>query len=311
MDQLTFSRYRKLALWSLRNWGIVGVLLMPLVSNTSYGGVEKPRPPDRFKLTIGRGEAICDAMLTRLNTTQFTRSPYCGLPEAQSGTGFQTLTKKLLTADQVVEIWPRVYWFTKAQNQNVIGAEPQPETARGFVGKTIFAWKYSPPVSVGNSGKPDNVLVWQGYGVEDDQHACGQIEEFPYRFENISPQLAFVLTDNDRQIDEAATRLLFGHPTYDAMKLPVASLPYPRGFSELGSQLGLIAYKNDIYIEAFYSSQSGDFYGNRKGEPDIDRTLGVFLRKDNKTTLACELVWLAPLPVTRTKKAGNGSRTDK
>ena|SRR5271167_3447519 len=120
-----------------------------------------------FIMIKGRDIPVCDAYLKRLSATRFQQSPHCNIPENDSIPGFGKLNRVSLTADEVVNLWSHIFWFTKTQDQFVASDQWPPENARDLVGRELLAWRYDPPVSLNNDGRPDNVLIWQGYGADD------------------------------------------------------------------------------------------------------------------------------------------------
>lgn len=255
--------------------------------------------PYVFELTRGRGTAVCDAFLNRLNHSYYQYPPYCGIPESDSVPGFARLNRKMLSVKQAQLLFSPVYWFegTGARSQGTPGKNQDINLfAMGYRVLGHYSapvWRYQPPIDIENNGHPDDVVIWQGIG-KTTGYFCGQ------RF-NVGdywrvPQRAFVMTDDGIHVDEEKTRQIFYRPPYTAR--------YPNGTTStylvpIGLTADVFEFMNLFYVAAFYDSHEGshgDFEGNRKWQIDskttfasgLGNTLAVFLRKDGKTTPICE-----------------------
>jgi hypothetical protein len=140
---------------------------------------------------------------------------------------------------------------------------------------------------LGNDGKPDHVLVWQGYGLSGGG-SCGQ----PWNRDNWGyrpRQLPLVLESDNRHIDEKKTAKVFGglgRPQWVAHSPWVApDSIFP--FRPLGRSIGIFEYRGIIFFDAFFDL-TGDSQGQRADQPKLANVLGVFLRKHDKTSEICE-----------------------
>lgn len=150
--------------------GCVAGLFHPTESRAQY----------HFRLTNGKGIAVCADYQKNLDSAGYAEPPYCGIPEGDSVRGFEKLTKVPLPPDDVEGLWPHVFWFNYNQNQFLRNPDfrrnwPSP-IARKLYGETVFAWKYSQSISMNNDGTSDNVIIWQGYGADRSTSGvrCGE-----------------------------------------------------------------------------------------------------------------------------------------
>jgi|SRR5271169_4608203 len=95
-------------------------------------------------------------------------------------------------------------------------------------------------------------------------------------------------SQDNRQIDENKTRAIFEHPGGNTIVVTPTGQVVLRGFSELGTSVGVFEYRGQYYIETFYGSLSGDFHGGRKNQPSVAKTLAVMFRQKDMTSLVCE-----------------------
>lgn len=246
---------------------------------------------DQFIFTIIKGKAqpVCDAYQRRLNTTRFSKPPYCGIPEINSSLGFSKLNRVMLSPDEVVKLWSRIFWFVEAQDQFATSSQAPAEEARNLVGTDILAWRYQPQISLGNDGRTDNVLIWQGFGVDTTKAECGSdvfllSELYPFH----STQLGFILTPDNQKIDEIRTREIFGRASANAVRGHSTTSVERKRFYEVGTSVGIFEYGGMFYISTFYDKGVGDLYGKRKDQDVLTDTLAVILHNKGKTTLACE-----------------------
>ncbi len=173
----------------------------------------------RFRVTKGRGAPVCDAYLERLNTAKYDIPPYCDIPEDGSTSGFTKLNRLAITPDEAASIWPAIYLFATRQRDLPPRESWLPEEvsifaagsawARAQIGSRLVAWKYDPPVSVNNDGKPDNVLIWRDSRTLEDGFSgkCGWVsyENAPPTGQR-QPQIALILTPDDKKVDAPATK---------------------------------------------------------------------------------------------------------
>ena len=144
------------------------------------------------------------------------------------------------------------------------------------LGRSIFVWRYEPPVDIDNDHQPDSLLLWQGYGASNADFVCGS-EKNGHRW--WQSQIAYVVDFEAARIDEKRTREIFGHPA-----------GHNSEFRPIGRKVSIFEYDGLNYFDTFFDS-SGDFEGNRQTDPLIASTLGVFLRKGGVTKQVCEYRW--------------------
>jgi uncharacterized protein len=242
-----------------------------------------------FRMTLGTGVPACEAYLTRLNGTRFHRPPQCEVPEDDSVPGFSRLNRVPLRTEEITALWPHIFSFSKflRQMDDVPGWPASDAKLR--VGTDLFAWRYDPPISVGNDGRPDNIVVWQD-GASSSSWPCGDVEFVgPLASPEIKEvqQVPFVLAADNSHVDEERTERLFGHPKGNV----VGGLPL-EGFRPIGSSIGFFMYRNRVYFETFYAGWTGDYQGNRVYRFDptksLSNTLAVFLRERGMTKQVCE-----------------------
>ena len=247
-----------------------------------------------FTVTKGAGTAVCDAYLGRLNLERFSKPPYCGRPENSKVEGFQALNRIPLSVTEALALGDRISNFTSHGHQ-----EPA-RTGQFFItrsllvrelGRDINAWRYLPKVDIDNDGKPDSVVVWQGYGASKSLYLCGRESNNQPRRQ---AQIAYIVDAGLTRIDESRTRKIFGHPLggYPIFKNG-KRVGTSREFRPIGRSIGIFEYRHIYYFDTFFDSY-GDFQGKRKKDPEIANTLGVFLRRDGITKEICELRWNYP-----------------
>jgi uncharacterized protein YecT (DUF1311 family) len=255
----------------------------------------------RFQLTKGKGIPVCDAYLKRLNTTKFVSPPYCGRAERTSVPGFAFLNRVPLSAEAVHAIFPRVNKFVLSGKQGSKkedeayealvkgrGGEPSIEPVsnmKEFIQKgEMKVWRYLPQVDVDNDGAPDNVLMWQGYGLRTPTGVCGRTVAYTHiTVGPRQPQLAFVLSKDGNRIDIPKTKNIFGKP--GGYRLPGGEMLM--GFRPIGGEsIGIFEYQGDYYFDTFFEPW-GDQLNNQRAEKLVN-TLGVFFNKEGKTKQICE-----------------------
>lgn len=247
-----------------------------------------------FKLTRGRGRPVCEAYLQRLNSTPYATPPFCGRPENDSVPGFVALTRAPLTATQVEYWYPRVLAFREYQRQATVvpPAWPVPEKLIPLLGTQLFAWRYVTPLDIENDGKPIDVLIWQGPGVDPEVFgSCGS--ENSVRDQTVVErlhQLAFALDDG--RIDESRTKAVFGHPSggYYATTGAAAERHelLSQRFRPIGEWLGFFRYRDTYYMDTFLDPSWGDLDGKRVGSSSLKNTLAVVQRRDGQMSEVCE-----------------------
>lgn len=248
-----------------------------------------------FRLTQGKGTLVCDAFLKRLQTAKLLNPPYCGIPDNTKINGFAPLHPVQLTKKEVTGLFSKVEWFTYKQNQNV-GPYPGATQEVGmYFGRALFAWRYEPPISIGNDGEPENVLVWQGTGLyyDDSEAPCGWpasgTSVIPYR----TSRIALALTADNGAIDEQRTKELFGLPS-DKDALP----GLPRAFRPVGYEMGFFEFRGLTYMDTFGETVGLTMPPLLPRPPPVDlfkavnsnrvdNTLTVLLRTREKTRVMC------------------------
>lgn len=245
---------------------------------------DEPTERYRFRLTSGKRCPVCAAYLQLLNQTEFTRPPYCGRPDVDTVPGFDVLERIPIPASDVVRMSGPLYKQWNRPNPYLSGSW---SAAIRDVGRYIFVWKYKKPLSLGNDGMVDRVVLWQGYPLASGFLVCSarwNTWTWGYR----PRQLPLVMKPNG-QIDEVRTRAIFegkGTP-YWVAKSPFYHGKSPFPFRPIGQSVGLFEYRGVIYFDAFFD-MSGDEREARSGIPSLANTLAVFERESHKTRKICE-----------------------
>ena len=250
----------------------------------AYANADDPGSPT---LTKGHGIPVCDAYLERLTLIHSDRDLYCGRPENDEIKGFARLNRIALDADKAFAFADKVKNFTQRGNQDALLRTRSSFVKSVFprdLGRSIFVWRYDPPVDIDNDGTPDSLLLWQGYGASHGNYVCGFVKtDYPVW----QSQMAYVVDFEAQRINEKRTREIFGHPTGHNSK-----------FRPIGRKISIFEYGGLYYFDTFFDS-SGDFEGNRQTDPQIATTLGVFLRKDDVTKQVCEYRWTKARSVSK------------
>jgi hypothetical protein len=152
----------------------------------------------------------------------------------------------------------------------------------------IRAWRYKDPIDLNNDGNPEHVLVWRGYGLAGVAKCgvpAGTQSTMGYR----PRQLPLVLQPDQEHIDEMKTAAIFvghGRPSWVADRpwLPQNSV-FP--FRPIGRSIGIFEYRGTVYFDTFFDS-TGDDQGRHAGVSKMSNTLGVLVRKNEKTSQICE-----------------------
>lgn len=253
-----------------------------------------------FTLIQGKGSAVCEAYLKRLNTADYTTPPYCDIPEATSVPGFTPLKRVPLTAEEIAVIAPRITQFDMrgeqgSKEQDAVyrareiqrGATPV-NTLRNVEDSLqhgMKVWRYDPPVDIDNDGKPDNVVVWPDLG-------CGHAEHnVNYETDGRKPIRAYVLATGNERLDISKTKAIFGHPSGGYPIHLYDGSPDPE-FRPIGATIGIFKYEDLYYIDTYLNNYPlitwGFLTGGSTNETDRADTLAVFLRQHGKTRLVCE-----------------------
>ncbi len=252
-----------------------------------------------FQLTKGAGTPVCDAYLERLNTTKYEKPPYCDRPEQSTVSGFTSLNRVPLSPEAVHALYPRVNKFVLIGKQGSKEEDDVYEAMlkRNGVGPSIDSiptmrdyllhgemkvWRYDPPVDIDNDGMPDNILMWQGYGLYGSPAGvCGHPMVYThFSTEGGQPQLAFVMTADSARIDVPKTRAIFGHPS-GGYRLPNGEMSTE--FRPIGGRtMSTFEYQGIYYFDTFL-----EYWGEQKKAKN-SITLAVFLQKDGNTRQVCE-----------------------
>ena len=255
-----------------------------------------------FQLTMGSGIPVCEAYWKRLNSTRYDITPACNRPESDKVLGFTNLNRVYLSSEEAHSILPRIwdYWGSKRQGSkteddadelkrktNGLGPKRDPlSTVKSkIVRRQIVAWRYSPPVDIDNDSRPDNILMWQGYGLLDPEGVCGvPVEYTRFTFNGLLATAAFVEADTNVRLDTDRTMAIFGHPSggYRFNKELVETR-----FRPIGPTIGIFEYQGLYYFDTFFDWR-GDFQNLRQKDEVLSNTLGVFFRQNGKTKQICE-----------------------
>lgn len=239
-----------------------------------------------FKMNKGHGVPVCEAYLQRLNVTDYRvvvpRPPYCGIPENDEVPGFQVLPRVDLPTQTIVKLSGKIFnWWER----------PNPRFERDWsgsdqqVGTTMMAWRYDPPIDINNDGKPDDIILWQGYGLQADVDRCGDLVTEYYKW-GFRPRRLPLIMSQDFHIDTEETARVFGR--LGGGILPTSELRVGQPpFQPVGHFITPFRYNGLTYFSAFFDV-TGDDRGLRKGDPRLANVLAVLLRRDHKTRQVCE-----------------------
>lgn len=252
----------------------------------------------QFRLIHGQGVPVCDAFLKRLRITRFVSPPYCGVPESSAVSGFSRLHREPLKEGQIVELFPKVFSFAYKHDQDAVPPEYSASAIRSLIShNVIIAWRYSPEISIGNDSTRDNVVVWQGsrtYGSSDVR--CGEVvHDFELPDGARSPQIAFILSKDNRRIDESRTQELLGNPQKNPHLFPGFENLWPHEFVPLGYEEGFFSFRDVYYIYAFDGAQLNQLRPaavvpdaqTLQAQERLLNTLRVFVRQDATTKEVC------------------------
>ena len=221
-----------------------------------------------FRLTQGRGLPVCEAYAGLLNRAHYDVDPFCGRPGSDPAHGFDSVPRHDLSAGEILPLFNYVHAFMHFDDQHHVERTYRPnnkDPAKSywttdmasyddivdFLSRYwLHAWTVDAPIDIENDGTMNRVLVWQGYGAEDNGAYCGgsypsQPWDFPY-----IPQRAFILTPDGKQIDERKTRAIFGAPEGvlppDRSHLPVNE---ETPFRPLADSIGIFRYAGRYYLD--------------------------------------------------------------
>ncbi len=258
-----------------------------------------------FTLTKGQDQPVCQAYLKRLNLGEQAKFPFCDRPETGVEYGFYLLKRVPVSAELASQLAPRVFGFTNAMNQDAeeIGnaqllrlKKPPREwlsvaSARERLGRDINVWRYDPEIDVDNDGKPDDIIVWEGYPADSGLHGCGWKDKWdnPKR---VTRAPMFIDRTSGR-IDLFNTLRIFSHPSAGYSFYEQTPTNRFDRFSPIGTTIGFFKFGDVYYFDTFFNYK-GDFHGQRKNDPRIEDTLGVFLYRNSEVRQMCEFAWHNP-----------------
>ncbi|MHB8549235.1 MAG: hypothetical protein ACYDAZ_08760 [Thermoplasmataceae archaeon] len=256
-----------------------------------------------FTLTKGAGTPVCKADLKRLNTATYTGPPSCDQPQATKVPGFTPLHRVPLSTAEVYALFVRVNNLmtfgkqgSQAQDEALAAQRKRlhllPLSQRwpfhdvaGYVRRGyIKVWRYDPPVSIDNDGKPTRLIIWQGIPVSTVPGVCGVPSAVGSQTVYFQPQVAFVLDASHARLDVARTKAIFGHPGGNYRFRNGTVLP---GFEPIGLSMGIFKYRRLYYFDTFFWWW-GDFHDRHVNDLALRNTLGVFLRRNGHTHEVCE-----------------------
>jgi len=270
-----------------------------------------------FQLTKGKGVAVCDAYLERLNSTEYVKPPFCDRPENDAVKGFIKLSRVPLSPADIRDLYPIISDFIgMANHKNVDWTDANLQQRLTQTGHAKLSedslksmqrdldqgvakmWRYAPPVDIDNDGVADNVQVWHGYVLNGSGgRQCGAdiSDLFPSDTLLRQPQQAFVITGSNDRLDVSKTTNIFAHPKggYRFYSKVEKKWKVSSDFRPIGKSMGLFKYQDQYYFDTFFDGW-GDFENKRqtvnaqiKGM-QIANTLAVFLHKDGATKQVCE-----------------------
>ena len=274
-------------------------------TNDAAQAASQPSQRYHFTLTKGKGVAVCEAYLKRLNTADYsTTPPYCDIPEKTSVPGFTPLKRVPLTVEEVHTLYERINLFMQTGKQGskeedeaydeklkTLGQLPHIDSItsmkRLLQYGDIKVWRYDPSIDIDNDGIPDNIVVWQGIPVNTFLGICGNTTSLGpnARLFDRQYQGAFVVVAGNDRLDVTKTRAIFGHPS-GGYRLPNGMLSTK--FRPIGNAIGVFAYRDRYYFETFFDSTWGDFDNKRANDPDLENVLAVYLRQHEKSKQVCE-----------------------
>jgi hypothetical protein len=288
---------------SIRALGMAVLLGGPAQALGQAQGSAPENSMIRFTVTKGQSVKVCKAYANRLNQTTFSLPPYCDRPQQGHDKEFEALERQNLTPTEVAAVKRSI------ENFLITGGRPPSSTSRPVPPSTaptaeevdailreasaslamgeLIALRIRPKPDLDNDGRPDEVLVWRG-------GRCGETIG-----EATAPSRgwSYVLVTNasGTAVDWEKTVRIFGHPLggykvsyYDIDKHKRVTTVADK-FRPVGTQLGVFSFQGQWYFDTFSETEWGDFQGQRRGSPDLARTLGVFIHQSGKTRQVCEL----------------------
>lgn len=286
-----------------RDLTIILALILILCS-TLARALDNPMPIDEdghivatyhFKMLVGEGVPVCQAFLERLNTTKFTEPPYCGIPDKTTVDGFEPLTRVFLSPSAAADIAPQIIAYMRNQSVLMPGTVVQSRyqeqvdlVKRWAVNGALLVWRYVPPVSVGNDGTTNNVLMWQEPG-------CGQVDSVGSTSAQVvsrSRRLAFVLSANNQYIDDSKTVAEFGDPhgIYQP-KVKGYMRTGQNGFRSIGTHMGILKYHDTYYVHTFLDPEAVLDLSHKQVAATtlaVANTLIVLVRRKDITHKICQ-----------------------
>lgn len=270
------------------------------IANKSYAqasDARKPAPDDAspssvfasFQLTRGRGVKVCEAYRERLNRSWYPRWPMCDRPEDDRVSGFRKLGRVSLSPEQIQPFWASVKFFLSTrdpdrwklidESDRKLGLprqygdrEQQLRTIRGE--SSFHMYGFDPLIDIDNDGIPDPVVMWRQ----------GDCAYFDGPLPRSWVQVPVVLNTGGDAPDGERTRRLFGHPV-EGYRLPSGKMT--ERFRPIGLRMGIFWFDGLYYMDAFFD-EWGDFRNQRRSDPEIGNTLGVFLAQGGKVEQVCE-----------------------
>jgi hypothetical protein len=261
------------------------VCVLPLTSMGASNGQY------RFKITKGKGTAVCDSYLIRLNTTHYYSPPYCGRPENDAIPGFKQLKYTVLDAREVNDLFPKIYnyWFPQAtaEGDDILALRKGSVDVSPEVNRTVEVWRYDEPIDIENDGHPVNLLMWRGYGV-DGSGLCGASfgrDPSGYR----QRQVPLVIRADSKTVDDYKTRALLQNsvPVSQSQRKFDSATGVRSRFKAIGRSVGIFSFKDIYYLDAF-SEPSGNSRGDNLTNPRDSNLLSVYRRAKGKSTKLCE-----------------------
>ena len=274
-----------------------------VVTTAKFANAEMSDAPQNgqtyhFTLIQGKGSAVCEAYLKRLNTADYSPTPpYCNIPEETQVPGFTPLHRVPLTAEEIAVFGQHILIFNatglqgtkEGISKNMAMWNMTPESylrnVEDLLQRGARTWRYEPPVDIDNDGTPDNVVVQPDFG-------CGHAEQnVNYETDGRKPIRAYILANGNDLLDIPKTRAIFGHPSGGYPFRLYNGSPDPE-FRQIGATIGIFKYEDLYYIDSYLYNHPLNTWGFLTGgspyKPDRANTLAVFLRQHGRTQRVCE-----------------------